>query len=139
MPPPFNAAFEVAARISASLSRVLRHLPYLIGDRQLANPFARRRRDRPENVLVSNRARRIQKFAYRSAQPLHLRDVPGRNVRIADKEEVRFEGEAEQLLDGFAILRSPEAVPDTQKNLIEPRTRFPENVLEVLSRHRTRW
>src|SRR5262249_12408347 len=75
--------------------------------------------------------RSIEQLADGSAQALHLRHVPDRDIRVANKEEVALKSKAEEFLDRFAVLRTLEPVPHPEKDLVEPRRRFPQNVLDV--------
>jgi hypothetical protein len=58
-------------------------------------------------VSVRGRAsssRGVKQFADRTAQALHLRHVPYRDIGVSNKEEVAFKRKAEELLDRFAVL-----------------------------------
>src|SRR5262249_27176396 len=75
--------------------------------------------------------RGIQQLGDGSAQSLHLCHAADRDIRVADKEHVAFKSGAEDLLNRFAVLGTPEAVPHPVKDLVEPGTRLPQDVLDV--------
>src|SRR5262245_17475139 len=80
-------------------------------------------------VLVS--ACSVQQLIHRLVHALHLGDVPNRDVRIADKEDVRFEGGSEDISNRLSILRASETIPHAEENLVEPGARFPEDIFDV--------
>ena len=67
----------------------------------------------------------VKQLAHRSAQALHLRHVPDRDVGVGGKEEIAFKSKAQELFDRLVVLRSPEPVPHSEKNLIESGRRLP--------------
>src|ERR1700752_3439542 len=89
------------------------------------------RDDREISSTRTPSSRGIKQFADGALQTLHLRDVAGRDIRVADKEEVASKSKREDLLNRFAVLRTFEPVPPPEKDLVEPGRRLPQDVLEV--------
>jgi len=51
-------------------------------------------------------------------------DVSGRDIRVANKEEVAFKSKPQKLFNRFAVLRTFEPIPHPEKDLVEPTARL---------------